>query len=449
MATLTFFKYLRVIQVDDPVDGTAVTCQDLINAIRDYEEELDFMDYGHIANASGKQQLSETEFVGITLELINDWRVQFESPGPPTITVYVRGGNLVATNSYNDNPIKASDYVTVIIAQSSAPTIVQPAADYSLIYLIESLRGKHASIGNVWYWNPTSGSDASDGTTPANAVQTFAQAQTLVSDSGGAGRNDVVFALSTASGGVTTVTEQIEITVPTLKVRGPGFPFQFSPGAGGAGTDTVTISADSCEFSGFYVTTHTSGGPDNAITITGNDALVKDVWVTGATGNGIDISSSTRSTIDTCAIEDCIGNGIELGAETTKSTIKTCIISGSTAGDGVDIAASALSTDNIFENNVIYNNSGYGIHIGAGVVRTGVRLHHTFSNNTPGTIGDIQDDGGTDTFIETGGAVTPENIQQIVDDVWDEVISPAHTGAGTAGKTLKDAKAKATLASLK
>src|SRR4030042_2726779 len=111
MATLTFFKYLRVIQVDDPVDGTAVTCQDLINAIRDYEEELDFMDYGHIANASGKQQLSETEFVGITLELINDWRVQFESPGPPTtITVYVRGGNFGATNSYKHKHTKASDY---------------------------------------------------------------------------------------------------------------------------------------------------------------------------------------------------------------------------------------------------------------------------------------------------------------------------------------------------
>src|SRR4030065_1904887 len=102
MATLTFFKYLRVIQVDDPVDGTAVTCQDLINAIRDYEEELDFMDYGHIANASGKQQLSETEFVGITLELINDWRVQFESPRPPTTpTFLVRGGKLLGTTHHH------------------------------------------------------------------------------------------------------------------------------------------------------------------------------------------------------------------------------------------------------------------------------------------------------------------------------------------------------------
>ncbi len=80
--------------------------------------------------------------------------------------------------------------------------------------------------------------------------------------------------------------------------------------------------------------------------------------------------------------------------------------------------------------------------MGSGVTRTGVRLHHTFSGNTSGSTRDL----GTGTFIETpaGGA----SASDIADAVWDEVIS-GHTTSGTAGRTLKDAKTKATLASLK
>jgi hypothetical protein len=96
----------------------------------------------------------------------------------------------------------------------------------------------------------------------------------------------------------------------------------------------------------------------------------------------------------------------------------------------------------MFENNLIYNNTGYGIDVGTGVLRTGVRLHHTFSGNTAGSTRDL----GTGTFIETqaGGA----SASEIADAVWDEVIS-GHTTIGTTGRTLKDAKTKATLASLK
>ena len=434
MATLTFFKFLRVIQVDSPVEGTTVTCQELINAIRDYEDELSFLDYGHIANAFGKQSLGGGSQVGITLELINNWRIQFQSPGAsPTITVYVAGGNLVATNDYNNNPIKASDYVTVIIAQSSSPTIITPPEDLNMLYLIESMRGSHKSLGSIFYWNPTSGSDANDGSTPSEAVATFAQAQTLAT----AGAGDVIFALSTATGGITTVTEKLTISKAGLKVRGAGYQFQLAPSS--AGAPTVNVTADSVEFSGFYVTTAGTGS-DNGITVTGDSALIKDCWVKSARGNGIDVSSTARTQIDTCAVEDSLGTGIKIGASTTISKVRQCILSGNGA-DGVDLSGSSVS-DNIFENNLIFNNTGYGIEVGTGVLRTGVRLHHTFSGNTLGATQDT----GTGTFIETqaGGA----SASEIADAVWDEVIS-GHVTAGTTGKTLKDAKTKATLASLK
>ena len=441
MATLTFLKFLKIIQVDDPVDGTSVSCQELINGIRDFEDEVDFLDYGHIANAFGKQDLGGGSFVGITLELVHGWRVQFESPGPPTtITVYVRGGNLVATDDNGDpaNPIAPSDYVTVIISQSSSPTIIEQDSS-NLLYLVESLRGRHASIGNVFYWNPdpTKGNDSNDGTTPAKAVLTFAYAKSLAT----AGNNDVIFALSTAAGGVTTVTERIDVDVATLKLRGPGYPFQFAPGLTGVGNPTVTISADSVEFSGFYVTTHTTGS-DNGITVTANNALIKDVWVKSARGNGIDISTSTRSRVDTCAVEDCVGAGIALGSTTTNSNIARCIVSGN--AEGVDISGGATTTDNILENNIIYNNTTNGIDIASDVLRTGIRLHHTFAGNAT-NINDV----GTDTFQDTSGTIEQGDIDNIVDGVWDEIISPAHVDTGSAGKTLKDAKAKATLASLK
>jgi hypothetical protein len=312
-----------------------------------------------------------------------------------------------------------------------------------MLFLLESLRGTlrgrggSDSIGNIFYWNPTTGSDANDGTTPDKAVASFAKAQSLAT----AGAHDVIFALSTTSSGVVTVSEKINITVPTLKLRGPGYNFQFVPSSSG---DTITISADSVELSGFYIKT-ASSGTNNGIKVytasgTVDNVLIKNCWVNNTTGNGIDIANASRTVIETCAIEDCNGNGINMGDNTALTKVSTCIVSGCGA-DGVNIQGSGIH-DNIFENNLIYNNAGYGIDIGSGVSRTGVRLHHTFSGNASGATRDL----GTGTFIETqaGGA----SASEIADAVWDEVIS-GHLTAGTAGRMLRDAKTKATLASLK
>ena len=71
-----------------------------------------------------------------------------------------------------------------------------------------------------------------------------------------------------------------------------------------------------------------------------------------------------------------------------------------------------------------------------------VRGENTITNNTTANTRDL----GTDTYIETpaGGA----SAGDIADAVWNEVIAD-HLTSGTTGKTLKDAKTKATLASLK
>jgi hypothetical protein len=431
-ASLTFLKTQKIIQVDAP--QTSLDVQDLVNQIRLYEENLLNLDYGTIVNAYGKQPLGGGAYIGITMELINDWRVAFEArSGPDTVICTVSGGNVVAVNQYGNNPIYPTAFTQITISQSSSPTLIQSSSDYAMMYMIEALRGRKSAVGSIFYWNPTTGSDTNDGISPANAVATFSKAQSLAT----AGAGDIVFALATASGGVTTTSEKINITKAGLKVRGAGYAFQMVPVT--SGQATVAITGDSIEFEGFYVKS-ANGGNDNGITVTGDNVLIKDCWVNSVTGNGIEISSSARTQIDTCAIEDSDGTGIKIGNSTTNLKVRQSIISGNGA-DGADLAGTGL-TDNIFENNLVFNNTGYGVDVGTGVTRTGVRLNHTFSGNTLGSTRDL----GTGTFIETpaGGA----SATDIADAVWDEVIA-GHATPGTAGQVLKATKLKATLASLK
>lgn len=87
------------------------------------------MDISHVANASGKQDLGGGILVGITLELLDNWRVQFEDRlGPDTIACKITGGNLVTTNIYDDNPVKPSTYTQVTITASSSATISESSA---------------------------------------------------------------------------------------------------------------------------------------------------------------------------------------------------------------------------------------------------------------------------------------------------------------------------------
>lgn len=432
---LIFNKTTKVITVEAP--QTVLTVQDLHDDIRLFEHLNQNLEEGQIAAASGKQSLGGGVQVGITLELINNWRLSFAArPGPDTILCSVSGGNLVATNDYENNPIAPTAYTQVNIAQSSSATVIQAPSDDHMLYLLASLRGKQRSVGSYWYWNPTSGNNSNDGTTPGQAVLTFAQAQSLAS----AGTGDTIFCLASNSSGTTTVTETLTITKANLKVMGPGYTFQLIPT--GTTTPTITISAANVEVSGLYISTASTGSQD-AISIGTNNAFIQDCWIANVRGNGISLGTTSRTSIDSCVIEHCgqsgTGDGIKLGNTTTEAKVSKCIIFDNI--NGVSLAGTGLA-DNIFENNLIYQNSAYGLTVGTGVLRTHVRSGHTFNKNTTANTQDL----GTDTYIETtaGGA----SASEIADAVWDEVIT-GHITAGSTGKTLKDAKTKATLASLK
>ncbi|CAN5351097.1 hypothetical protein BH10PAT1_BH10PAT1_1080 [soil metagenome] len=432
---LVFDFYNSIIEVSSP--DTSLDMQYLIDQIRDTEDELNpGLAFGQIASASGKDALGGGIYTAITVRLLDNWRIRFEArSGPGTEQMTVGGGNLVG--GPGGNPYAPSAFTQVIALSSAAGTIATPTTSNdstNIKYLLASMGAIQKGVGDIFYWDPVSGSDAHTGLTPDASVATFSHAQSLTTT----GNHDIIFCLSSDPSGITTITETITITKNTLKVKGPGHVFQFAPTV--SGSDSVVISANDVELSGLYISTAGSGS-DNAVTVTGDNIFINDCWIGTATGNGIDISSSNLTKIDKCVVENA-ANGINLGAGTTKASITQCIINDNT--NGIHLAGSGTN-DNIIDNCIVYSNSGYGIDISASSVdRTTVRGGNTFSNNATANTHDA----GTNTYIETGGTVTQTDIDNIASGVWDEVIA-GHTTVGTTGKTLKDAKTKATLASLK
>ena len=120
---ITLNQTTQLITVSDDI----VSIQNLLNAIRDWENKQENMDCPQVAEAAGKQVLSETSSVGVTLTLI-DWKVSFgDRPSP--VVCSVTDGNLVAVDGTGTpmSPIEASTNVTVMVSQSSSATMVQNA----------------------------------------------------------------------------------------------------------------------------------------------------------------------------------------------------------------------------------------------------------------------------------------------------------------------------------
>ncbi len=430
---LIFDFYNSIIEV--PAPDTTLDMQFLINEIRDTEDELNpGMAHPKIADASGKDDLGGGIYTAITVRLLDNWRVRFEARTELTQCT-ISGGNLVG--GPGGNPIAPSAYTQVVQLSSASGVIATPdtaSENINIKYLLASLGETQKGIGDVFYWDPTSGNDGNTGLTPTAAVETFAQAHELAT----AGHHDVIFCLSSDPTGITTVTETITITKNTLKVKGPGHVFQLVPIA--TTDDTVTISANDVEISGLYISTATSG-TKNAVTVTGDNALIKDCWISIVRGHGLNLSGTAKTIVDTAVIEHCgasgTGNGVNLGQDTTETKIKKCLIFDNKSG--VLLSGTGLA-DNIVEDCLIYKHTAYGVNIGTDVLRTTVRGGTTFNKNTPDNVLNQ----GTDTYVEPTGAA---DVEAIADAVWAEVITDVTT-PGSAGKTLKDAKTKATLASL-
>jgi hypothetical protein len=112
----------RIIEVATP--STELTIQDLYDTLRSLGAEA--IDEPEIIDGSGKEALSDTELVGLTVKLLNA-KVKFEDRSPPWIICDVKGGNLVALDEYGDSmsPIEPSSYVTVTKTASTSASIIE------------------------------------------------------------------------------------------------------------------------------------------------------------------------------------------------------------------------------------------------------------------------------------------------------------------------------------
>lgn len=383
MATLTFFKLAKIIEVDTP--QTNVTVQDLVNQIRDYEDNLLCgMDILQLANATGKDCLGgcPTVQTGITLTLLNDWRVRFENQcGPCTIQVDVTGGNLVAINAFCNNPIAPSTFTQVTI-QSSVSASIIGSADQNMRFLLESQNPHHTGYGDVIYWDPTNGCDGLPGVLVSCPVKTFAQAQTLAT----CGGHDVIFALADNSCADTVVTENIVISKSWLFLRGPGRHFQIKPTSG----IPISVTGRGVEVSKMEVSGCGAAGCNPTIKTTGSFTLLKDLVVECSKAAGILVCSANEAIIDNVIVRNATTIGVDVNCSAEVNIINSNIVCNTT--NGIDIAG-ASSTENYIKNTIGQENCGYQVVVGAGVVGAVIGPDSMFEASGSGRICD----GGTRT----------------------------------------------------
>ncbi len=119
----------RIITVAAP--STEVTMQDLVDTVRDLEDELnDGLQYEYILDAAGKENLGGGVAVGVTVTLRNA-RLAFEARAGLTFDqCNISGGNLVAVDADGDSmeAVQTTSYTQVIRTSSSSATLLELSA---------------------------------------------------------------------------------------------------------------------------------------------------------------------------------------------------------------------------------------------------------------------------------------------------------------------------------
>lgn len=124
----------KIISITTPT--TTVTIQELVNAIRDWEDELPNMTYNKVIDAVGKADLGGGVQTGIVITLSDLWQVQFWGASGYTV---VKGGTLVggvgskpvkATGTAGDITIQIQPTDATIVAGSSSGATPEEIDNY-------------------------------------------------------------------------------------------------------------------------------------------------------------------------------------------------------------------------------------------------------------------------------------------------------------------------------
>jgi len=258
--------------------------------------------------------------------------------------------------------------------------------------LTESQFGAHIWQGNYYYVDPVNGDTHASGNRggrgdPYSLVQDCHD--NAVTDS----NHDIIF-LVAGGAGLTTLTEDVTLSKRYLFIRGPGLDFLWTRSGNG---NTITITADGIELSGFQLETAGTGS-GNGIDVTDADFLrAHNLWINATRGDGIHLLRA-----DNCQIHDNVftdtgqagsGEGIHIVGTAGNSNYN--IIHNNSfrdcAGDAILVEDGTTLNTHIYDNH-IEGSTGYGINIGASSTDA-LLLGNLFGNNSSGTILD----GGTTT----------------------------------------------------
>jgi len=105
---------------------TSIALQEVYDTAHDAMAEIQNMDNARIASASGQEDLGGGLATGLTVRMLNGWRVKAaDRGGPGFVRVSIDGGNLVtsAANGPDPNdPLAPADYVTYSLSKAASST---------------------------------------------------------------------------------------------------------------------------------------------------------------------------------------------------------------------------------------------------------------------------------------------------------------------------------------
>jgi len=155
-ATLSFDLTTKLATVLTP--DTSISCQEIYDQFRDYEDRPEVMSNKELVTASGKDTLAGGLQTVVTVRLLDGWRVKFADRAGPSITeCVVTGGNLLASDEAGDNqiPIAPADYVFVSLANATTGALLN-LADLALARKARTNRQELVNIGTTqnpdWRW---------------------------------------------------------------------------------------------------------------------------------------------------------------------------------------------------------------------------------------------------------------------------------------------------------
>ncbi len=130
-ATFTFYweESPRIIEVDLP--DTSVTVQEIVDAIRDEEQQSWNIDNPHLLDAEGKYALGAGVTTGIVARLLNALIRFADRPGPGTVQCLVSEGTLIT--DVGPNPIAPSAYTHVVVLNEVGGVIATSSGDVDAI----------------------------------------------------------------------------------------------------------------------------------------------------------------------------------------------------------------------------------------------------------------------------------------------------------------------------